>query len=114
MKHNESKLQQACVRWFRMQYPDKIIFAIPNGGKRDIREASRLKAEGVLAGVPDLFVAEPRHNICGLFIEMKFGDGKLTESQRQMMMKFHDRNYLAFRVATFHEFEKLINSYFKD
>jgi len=114
MKHNESKDLKRCHWLSELDRLLQVVNHDINGGKRDIREASRLKAEGVLAGVPDLFVAEPRHNICGLFIEMKFGDGKLTESQRQMMMKFHDRNYLAFRVATFHEFEKLMKSYFKD
>ena len=29
-------------------------FAIPNGGKRNIITASKLKAEGVKKGVPDL------------------------------------------------------------
>jgi len=114
MKHNESKLQQACVRWFRMQYPDKIIFAIPNGGKRDVREASRLKAEGVLAGVPDLFVPEARYGFHGLFIEMKFGDGKMTEAQEKICEDLKNLGYGVTTISTFEAFEKLMKSYFKD
>lgn len=42
------------------------IFAIPNGEKRAISVAKRLKAEGVKSGVPDLYVPALR-----LWIEMK-------------------------------------------
>src|SRR5258708_278445 len=51
------------------------MFAIPNGGLRDVRTATNLKAEGVKAGVPDIFL--PFHNIfphypySGCFIAMK-------------------------------------------
>lgn len=54
------------VSRFRKGFPGVRIFAIPNGGKRGIREAARLKLEGVSAGVPDLYVPEWR-----LWIEMK-------------------------------------------
>ena len=37
-----------------------LIFAIPNGGKRHIGTARKLKAEGVRSGVPDIFLACPR------------------------------------------------------
>jgi len=60
MKHQESTLQTTCVRWFRFQYPNLVIYAVPNGGSRNVREAQRLKAEGVLAGVADLVVLLPQ------------------------------------------------------
>lgn len=47
------------------------IFAIPNGGDRDAVVAARLKAEGVRAGVPDVFWPLPRAQYHGLFIEFK-------------------------------------------
>lgn len=53
-----------------------FMFAIPNGGKRDKITAGNLKAEGVKAGVPDIFLPvmygptqDSPHG--GLFIEMK-------------------------------------------
>ncbi len=36
-----------------------FAFAIPNGGERNAAVASRLKAEGVKAGVPDIFIPIP-------------------------------------------------------
>ena len=67
-EHSEQVAFVARVRHF---YPQIVIFAIPNGGQRSITEASRLKAEGVLAGIPDLFIAKPVGNYSGLFVEMK-------------------------------------------
>ena len=54
MKDIEHRLQVACVRWFRLQHPNVLIFAIPNGGQRNVVTAKRLKDEGVVAGVADL------------------------------------------------------------
>lgn len=59
----------------------KWMFAIPNGGSRggDKRSAqivgAQMKAEGVKSGVSDIMLPVPRHNLCGLFIELKREDG---------------------------------------
>ena len=79
----ESTEQVVFVNRVRQFYPDLLIFAIPNGGQRSITEAVRLKAEGVLAGVPDLFIAHPAGNKHGLFIEMKRADQKAAVSAKQ-------------------------------
>lgn len=53
-------------------YPElKWMFAIPNGGKRDMVTASNLKAEGVKPGVPDIMLPIAKRGFHGLFIEMK-------------------------------------------
>ena len=49
----------------------KLLFHIPNGGSRHPAEAGKLRAMGVKAGVPDLFLPVPRGIYHGLFIEMK-------------------------------------------
>jgi hypothetical protein len=56
----------------REQYPQlEWMFAVPNGGERQVAVAARLKAEGVRAGVADIFLPTARHGHHGLFIEMK-------------------------------------------
>jgi hypothetical protein len=72
--------QVSLINWFRLQYPNILIFAIPNGEYRDPRTASRLKAEGVTAGVPDLFIPEWR-----LWIEMKRSKGGSVSKEQKAM-----------------------------
>ena len=59
------------------------MFAIPNGGLRNKATAGKLRAEGVRAGVADVFVPIPSGGYHGLFLEMKFGRNKLTELQQE-------------------------------
>lgn len=55
-------------------------YAIPNGGKRDVITAARLKAEGVIPGAPDLgFVLPPRGTAA--FLEIKADKGRQSVSQ---------------------------------
>ena len=78
---SEHSEQVGFINWFRSQYPEILIFAIPNGEKRAISVAKRLKMEGVVRGVPDLFI--PAWN---LWIEMKrVSGGRLSTDQKQMI-----------------------------
>jgi len=70
-------------------------FAIPNGGMRSKATAAKLKAEGVKAGVPDLFVPVARGKYHGLFIEMKFGKNRPTEKQREWLALLSRNGYAA-------------------
>jgi len=83
MKHEESNIQIACVKWFRLVYkePDYLICTFPNGGSRNIITASILKAEGSRAGMPDLVIFT--HRKC-FFIEMKAKAGRQSENQKQV------------------------------
>ena len=75
------------------------IFAIPNGGLRNIVVAKKLKAEGVKAGVPDIFLAVARGGYHGLFIEMKREkSGKLSDVQDGWMARLEYHNY-CFKVC---------------
>lgn len=111
MKNEEHNLQVACVRWFDMQYPShkNMLFAVPNGGKRNVVVASKLKAEGVRAGVADLIF------MCGLgqvlFIEMKTKKGTQTESQKAFEMMCLENGYIYKIVRSFEDFKKLIEIY---
>ena len=75
MKDLEHRSQVNFVNWCRLN--NILIFAIPNGGARNLITAKKLKAEGVLAGMPDLCL--PEYN---LYIEMKAPKGKLSLIQK--------------------------------
>lgn len=89
-RHNrdiEHQIQVACIRWFNIKFPDLLLFAIPNGGKRDRITAAKMKAEGVLAGVADMMLPLARHGKYGLFIELKTEEKSSRQSSSQRMFE---------------------------
>ena len=78
-RHLEESIQVACVKWFRLQYPNLVIFAVPNGGSRNLYEAKNMKESGTLAGVADLVIVGNGGRV--LFVEMKAGKNKQEDSQ---------------------------------
>ena len=78
---SEHSEQVGFINWFRVKYPNVLIFAIPNGEKRAITVAKRLKAEGVVRGIPDLFIPQ-----WTLWVEMKrISGGQLSPEQKAMI-----------------------------
>jgi len=77
-------LEQArLVMWFRQTYPNTLIFAIPNGGLRSKSSALKLKVEGVVPGIPDLFIPAWR-----VWVEMKKEKGGVVSKEQQKMIKY--------------------------
>lgn len=95
---SESQEQQALFRWWRLFQPKlapgRVMYAIPNGGRRDAATGARLKAEGVLAGVPDVFLACPRPPHAGLYIELKRkAGGRASPAQKAMLATLEESGY---------------------
>jgi len=83
MKHLEDTEAEALWQWAQTQpIPRDYLLHIPNGGKRNVREAARLKKQGVRAGVSDYLLAYPCGGYHGLWIELKAGRGKPTKPQK--------------------------------
>lgn len=62
MQHEESLIQQQCVAWFRIQYPHlaPLLYHIANEGSTSKAYVGGIrKAEGLVAGVPDLMLNIP-------------------------------------------------------
>lgn len=74
LEHEE---QKNFVKWFRMQYPKVRIFAVPNAAARGHNAASYMKAEGLSAGCPDVWI--PEFLMC---IEMKRIKGSATSPEQ--------------------------------
>jgi len=99
-EHDE---QTALIQWARMSpAPLDWLFAVPNGAqygsnrKLAMIQAGKLKREGLLPGVPDLFLPYPAHGYHGFFIEMK-APGKIRqvrEGQAAFMQYAESAGYL--------------------
>lgn len=113
MRHVESKIQQDCVKWFRLQYPKLalLLFSVPNGGARRRIEGAILKAEGVTAGVSDLLLLYPAKHFHGLAIEMKTKNGVQRESQKTWQSAVENAGYKYIICRSFDDFKTQIDSY---
>ena len=107
----EHKLQTACVNWYKLQFKNTALFAIPNGGQRSKTTGAKLKAEGVVAGVPDLFLAVGNHNYHGLFIEIKYGRNTCSEVQSEIHLILKQSRYKVEVCYTLESFMQIICDY---
>lgn len=87
MVMNEAQEQEALFRWAAyslVKYPAlDLMYAIPNGGSRNIIEAHNLKKQGVKPGVPDICLPVPSVKYTALYIELKRRKGgRVSEAQR--------------------------------
>ena len=116
-KHDESLLQEAIIKYARLKYPDEIIYAIPNGAKRGIVQASIMKRTGLLAGVPDIFIAKPFSSpkgliqFHGLYMEIKTSKGVLSENQKTIIPKLQEKGYQVEIIRSLDDAIKILNEY---
>jgi len=111
MKHEESKLQIQCVNWFRLAHPKKLIYAIPNGGKRSYKSGNRMSAEGLTVGVPDLHIPIPNESFASLYIEMKSPKGRTRPDQKEMHTKLKELGNCVCICRSLNEFMDIVNNY---
>ena len=95
----EDQEQMTVMSWaHRTKFKDgrlsDYLFHIPNGGSRNIIEATKLKKMGVKAGVPDLQLIVPNGEVHGLWIELKAQKGKLQPSQKIMIQRLEAQGYM--------------------
>lgn len=115
-RDEEHRLQSACVRWYRMQYPKMKhnLFSVPNGGKRDAVTGAKLKEEGALAGVADLILLKSNRFYGALLIEMKTKAGRQSESQKEWQRKITADGYKYVVVRSIEDFQREIRDYLKE
>lgn len=93
--------------WNMNRYPElKWLFHVPNGGSRNKQEAVKFKQMGVKAGVSDLCLPYPKGSYCGLFVEMKFGNNRQQDTQKEFLADMAAAGHF---VATCYSAEEAIN-----
>lgn len=113
MRQDESRLQRACVKWFRLRYHRfaPLLFAVPNGGARDTITGARLKAEGVVPGVADLILLLPRGGAHALCIELKTPKGRQRDTQRAWQDAVTGQGYAYVICRSLDAFVALVSGY---
>lgn len=97
-RHEEDDIQAEFFRLvplFFPDLPDKLLFAVPNGGKREQKtvqtksgsktfspEAVRLKRQGVKRGVADVMLQIPKNGYGSLCMEFKTDSGDQSPEQK--------------------------------
>jgi hypothetical protein len=107
--------QVALIKWVRTVrdiYPVlKLLYAVPNGGKRNLRVARKLKAEGVLVGVADLCLPAARRGYHGLYLEMKSEEGVATKEQKEFLRDVSGEGYCAIIASGIDEAKAMLEWY---
>ena len=112
MKQQEAREQINVISYCTLRgFP---VFHIPNGGSRNKMEAANLKRQGVKAGVPDLCFPVPLRGYHGLFIEMKAGKNKTTQSQDEWLELLTANGYCTRVCYGFEDARAVIDWYFEE
>lgn len=86
ISHEEADIQSeffAQAKIFFPMIPDKLLFAVPNGGSRNKLEAINLKRQGVKSGVADVLLLIPKGGFASLCLEFKTKTGKQSDEQKE-------------------------------
>lgn len=117
MRFPEEQLHRNCVTYFDLQYPEysKLLFHCANGGKRNKVEAAIFKGLGVRAGFPDLGLLMNNGKYNGIFFELKAGNNRLSESQKEYrdILERHGYRYVVIRDEL-DDFIKEVDEYIKE
>jgi hypothetical protein len=112
----EHELQAAFFEWWEFYAPSRgiaveLCFAVPNGGHRHPAVAGKLKAEGVRAGVCDVFLLVPRGGFHALILEFKRQKGRPSEAQERFLFEVRGQGYNALIVRSTDEAIRVVTAY---
>lgn len=95
----------------------ETIHAVHNQGHGDRIRGARAKAEGVRAGIPDIFWPQPvwapdGYSYAGLYIELKKPvTGRVSAEQREMMQKLERAGYCCVVAYGWREATRAVREY---
>lgn len=107
----EHTMQVKLIQYIRTFYPDVLIFAIPNGAAVSGRNRLRLHKEGLISGIPDVFIATPKNGFNGLFIELKTLTGIESNNQKIIRERLVNNGYLVYVARQLDTALQLIEDY---
>lgn len=113
----EHDLQCSIVQWAKLhegQYPElEALYAIKNEGLRSLRLGKDFVESGMKKGMPDLCLPVPKGGYGALFIELKSGNGKLSEFQKEVLRTLMRCGNLCLVAKTYERVTQVIVDYLK-
>lgn len=98
--------------WNTVRFPElKWLHHCPNGGSRNRNEAVKFKQMGVKAGVSDLCLPYPKGMYCGLYIEMKYGNNRLQDTQKEFLADMAEAGHFVATCYSAVEAIRIIEEY---
>lgn len=113
LEADEQALLFEWVEYAVVTYPELgLMYHIPNGGRRNTREAHNLRLQGVRAGVPDICLPVPRGPYGALYIELKRKQGgRVSADQRVWIDALNRAGNRAVVCKGFDEAKRAIEEY---
>lgn len=113
----EDEAQAAVFLWAEYAaaaYPClRLMYHIPNEGKRSITYGARLKRLGMKRGVSDICLPVARGGYHGLYIELKAAGGKPAPEQKDFLRSVNIEGFLGVLCHGSREAITLIERYVK-
>ncbi len=115
----ESVEQQRLFQWARLAegaHPElRLLYHIPNEGKRSRASGARMRAEGLKRGVPDLCLPVARGGWHGLYIELKrTKGGRVSGDQAEWMRRLRNEGYAAQVCHGWEEAARVLEAYLRE
>ena len=109
---SEETIHKTVMEWVRL-HPllKRLVLHFPNEGHRTVRFGKLLKDMGMRAGVSDLFIAMPRHEFNGAWIELKSSNGILSAAQKEFLKDMSQQNYFTAVCRSIDEAIRIIDWY---
>jgi hypothetical protein len=112
-KETEGRIQAECFQWFNNTFPNLrgLMYHVPNGGKMSGSAGNRLKAMGVVAGIPDLEFHFWKRTF---FLECKTPTGTVSKDQVKIHTILHEHGFRVFVFRSLQEFQTLVWAIIED
>lgn len=114
---SEAEMQAEIFQYFWNDYPQtrRLLFHCPNGGSRNKIEAVRLRAQGVVKGVPDL-IGLGKNGMFAVELklpqQMRTKDGGCSEDQVKVHELWNDKGYAVYLSYSFDHAVEVIKKEF--
>lgn len=122
MAKAEDRIYLQLARYLSTQYKGLIFhFDTGTGMKMTIGQARKQKGMNPKRGYPDLFIAEPKGEYAGMYVEIKVDSpfkkdgglkaGEHLKEQFDMLLELNNKGYYALFGAGFDECKRMIDMY---